>query len=594
MTARDPRRSSPRLLVAHRARVARAGRRASRRPGRRRGRDRPHAGHRRAYTVQPSKSRVRVTMAVTPATTAARRRPTSTTSTTRSWPSSPARAGSTSRARRAAVGLGGRSGPGTRPCSGSTSAACTAASAAVVPAHLQPRRPGTAGEPRRSAWAASLVTFPVWAFASNGARGSRVTVRFPAGYDVAVENGAFDSNDEDRGRRARELATQPLAEPLDYFAYVSAPEGRPSTRRRRSRSGGGQDQVDLLLRGWRDDPAWSDARRRPVPRGLPGLRSDDRARRGRRPGSRRPGGGEPEHRRRTPACSIPPTSRIEVAYWADPPSSIHEAAHGWFNGGARRGPLGERGVRVALRAARGRGRSRSAARAQDQRRASASPRSRSTPGRPHERGRSAATPTGRRPTRYGYAASLALPAAIAERAGDDTLHGRLGRRRRDTGAVPAGRRRTAARPGTARPTPARPRRSTGRRTGAALLDLLEAETGKDFTDLWREWVVRPEEAGAARRPRGGADRVRADARARRRLGAAALHPRRPARVAVRRPPSARWPTPGRCSRSAARWSRSPRGAGSRCPTAMQQRCSRRATWPVRRARPRPSATRCSA
>ena len=27
-----------------------------------------------------------------------------------------------------------------------------------------------------------------------------------------------------------------------------------------------------------------------------------------------------------------------------------------------------------------------------------------------------------------------------------------------------------------------------------LLDLLEDETGKDFTDLWRQWVVRPEEA----------------------------------------------------------------------------------------------------
>ena len=27
-----------------------------------------------------------------------------------------------------------------------------------------------------------------------------------------------------------------------------------------------------------------------------------------------------------------------------------------------------------------------------------------------------------------------------------------------------------------------------------LLDLLEARTGQDFTDLWREWVVRPEEA----------------------------------------------------------------------------------------------------
>ena len=39
------------------------------------------------------------------------------------------------------------------------------------------RRPAT----RRSAWATSLVTLPVWAFASDGARGSTVSVRFPEG-----------------------------------------------------------------------------------------------------------------------------------------------------------------------------------------------------------------------------------------------------------------------------------------------------------------------------------------------------------------------------------------------------------------------------
>jgi hypothetical protein len=64
------------------------------------------------------------------------------------------------------------------------------------------------------------VTFPVWAFASDGARGSRVRVRFPAGYAVAVESGAFDTKvrTADGGT---ELATEPLGEPLDYFAYLS-------------------------------------------------------------------------------------------------------------------------------------------------------------------------------------------------------------------------------------------------------------------------------------------------------------------------------------------------------------------------------------
>ena len=39
----------------------------------------------------------------------------------------------------------------------------------------------------------SLVTLPVWAHASNGAKGGTVTVRIPKGFDVAVEHGAFDT-----------------------------------------------------------------------------------------------------------------------------------------------------------------------------------------------------------------------------------------------------------------------------------------------------------------------------------------------------------------------------------------------------------------
>ena len=39
--------------------------------------------------------------------------------------------------------------------------------------------------------ASGLVTLPVWAFASDGARGSSVAVRLPPGWDVSVESGAL-------------------------------------------------------------------------------------------------------------------------------------------------------------------------------------------------------------------------------------------------------------------------------------------------------------------------------------------------------------------------------------------------------------------
>ena len=66
----------------------------------------------------------------------------------------------------------------------------------------------------------SLVTFPVWAFASDGAHGGSASVRFPAGYDVAVESGSF----ADRSTAADGstiLDSGQLVNPLSFFAYVS-------------------------------------------------------------------------------------------------------------------------------------------------------------------------------------------------------------------------------------------------------------------------------------------------------------------------------------------------------------------------------------
>ena len=101
----------------------------------------------------------------------------------------------------------------------------------------------------------SLVTFPVWAYASDGATGSRVTVRFPAGYDVTVESGAFAT----RGTASdggTVLGTGALASPW-RSSPTFPPSGPRRIGRRRSRCRSSDGKIALTLRAWADDPAWA-------------------------------------------------------------------------------------------------------------------------------------------------------------------------------------------------------------------------------------------------------------------------------------------------------------------------------------------------
>jgi hypothetical protein len=67
----------------------------------------------------------------------------------------------------------------------------------------------------------TLVSFPVWAFASDDTPGSSVTVIFPEGYDVAVEAGRIPAPSKlADGRSVFRSGT--LAKPLDFFAYLVA------------------------------------------------------------------------------------------------------------------------------------------------------------------------------------------------------------------------------------------------------------------------------------------------------------------------------------------------------------------------------------
>ena len=175
-----------------------------------------------------------------------------------------------------------------------------------------------------------LVTFPVWAFASDGAKGSRVQVHFPAGYDVSVESGDFDSRTKGTDGGVT-LSTQPLGEPLTYFSYLTAQreavyKASPLT------VDAGDRSIDLVVRGWRDDPAWAGRIgglfRKALPQltreiGLPWPETQPTV--VQEAVSRAAGG--------YAGLFAPAERRIEVAYWADPLVVLHEAAHGWFNGG---------------------------------------------------------------------------------------------------------------------------------------------------------------------------------------------------------------------------------------------------------------------
>ena len=199
----------------------------------------------------------------------------------------------------------------------------------------------------------SLVTLPVWAFASNGARGSSVAVRFPPGWDVAVESGELPRR-ETTADGGTVLEAGPLAAPLDFFAFVSAQRpavyvDRPLTRPgRRARRWICSSRHGRTTRRGRTGPARCSRMRCPSLRediGLPWPAEDPlviHETAGRDAGA-------------SAAVFDPAQNRMDVAYWADrrradPP------------GGARLvqrrpagGPLGQRGLRDVLCAARRQG-----------------------------------------------------------------------------------------------------------------------------------------------------------------------------------------------------------------------------------------------
>jgi len=316
----------------------------------------------------------------------------------------------------------------------------------------------------------ALVTFPVWAYASDETPGSTVEVVLPEGYHVEFAAGSIPG--PTTVDQTIVYRTEPLARPLEFFAYLVADrEGAYAVTPLDVRVGGVPAPVEI--RAWNDDPGFVERVGDLFGRGLPLL-----------------GASIDLEYPRTDALTVqesvsrtlggyaglfdPASGRIQVDYAAGPFVVLHEAAHVWFNGSL----LADRWANEAFASYYG---SVAAAKL-----GVSDTADRLTPELEAARiplnawgalGESDVTTED-----YGYAASYELASAIAERAGQADLQ-------RVWAAVQD--RESAYQPVEAA---SQPERVDAAPDWRGLLDLLEERTGQRFDDLWRDWVVRPAEA----------------------------------------------------------------------------------------------------
>jgi hypothetical protein len=315
----------------------------------------------------------------------------------------------------------------------------------------------------------TLVSFQVWAYASDETPGSTVTVVFPPGYEVQVEAGRIPKPTTAADGRTI-FETGPLARPLDFFAYLVG--DRPGAYRDSTvRTTVAGTPIEIRVRAWADDPAW--AKRvgsllttamptlgaeigLPWPAYSPPLTIEEAV-------SRSTGG--------YAGIFDPAAGKVAIAYYAGSFVILHEASHAWFNGQL----LADRWANEAFASYYA---AVSASRLKvkvttdvltDALRTSRIPLNAWGPlgsGSPAQED-------------YAYAASLALAREIGKRATPDVL------RRVWADA--------AARIGAYQPVGGGNETVDGPPDWRGLLDLLEADPGATFDDLWRDWVARPED-----------------------------------------------------------------------------------------------------
>ena len=315
----------------------------------------------------------------------------------------------------------------------------------------------------------TLVSFPVWAFASDETPGSTVTVVFPEGYEVAVEAGRIPTpTTMADGRTVFRSGT--LSRPLDFFAYLVA--DRPGAYRDSTINPTvlGRE-VGVTVRAWSDDPAWGQRIRRLLATGLPAL--------GQRIGLEWPDYDAPLVVMEAVSRSTggyagifdPSAGEVAIAYYADDFVVLHEAAHTWFNGSL----LADRWSNEAFASYYAE-------------LAAADAQIKVTGDRLTEELRKARIPLNDwgavgtldvAQEDYAYAAALLLAREIGKRAGERGL--------RQVWAD------AADRISAYQPVGGGEEIVGGPVDWRGLLDLLEERTDETYDDLWRTWVARPED-----------------------------------------------------------------------------------------------------
>jgi hypothetical protein len=99
-----------------------------------------------------------------------------------------------------------------------------------------------------------LVSFPVWAFASDATSGARASVVVPAGFEIQYGAGAFADHAQLDGG-AVELASGLLTDATKLRAYLVA-TGEAAFVASRSAVPVAGGELGVTVRGWSDDVAW--------------------------------------------------------------------------------------------------------------------------------------------------------------------------------------------------------------------------------------------------------------------------------------------------------------------------------------------------
>jgi hypothetical protein len=332
----------------------------------------------------------------------------------------------------------------------------------------------------------SLASFPVWAYASDDTPGSRVSVVFPKGYTIDVEVGDLPAPTTDEEGRSV-YKTGKLDKPLDFFAYFVA--DRPGAYDENEISTTvANAPVGVTVRSWAEDDAWGKRIGGLFEEGLPQL-----SERIGLPWPREEGLVVQESVSRSTggyAGLFDPTrGHVEVAYYADDFVVLHEAAHTWFNGNllADRWALEAFASYYALEAASDLKVKAKGDELTDELREAKIPLN-------------AWGPIGREDTDtedYAYAATLEVARQIAERAGEEGLQEVWQAAADNAGAYQPTDDAAATGGGTSggggTPAAAEPERVLGPPDWRGLLDLLEDHTDANYEDIWREWIVRPDD-----------------------------------------------------------------------------------------------------